>query len=406
MIKKISSYLGFGKMGWSEFIIALFPILAGYSYGSFRLSFGVLLVLDILIVLKGNNVFLKCLPLAFLSIYIVLHDIILALVTFDSHASLVNSIILIVVYAVSLFIITPKLDLEKLRSSIFFISFACMIGMIYHISIIAAGGSVSPIKLPFLPDTAPNTRLHEIVQRPTSFFWEPQSYASYMLAPLFFSLKERKIIYASIIAALMIASTSTTGLILSLMMFLLFLFSNRKSKFSAMFIIIAMLVLWYFLTSSSYTAAGLDKFQNTNIEESNRISNGILILQSMDVSNLIFGIPFANVQDAYNSGYFGSSVIVYDDGVMFLSAIWLALVQYGIFGFILFLWPYFWILKKDYNIFPYLACVFAGHFSNPDFFGGAAYTFQIMVMLAFVSGNKNKILHKNHESFNSNISVC
>jgi len=404
MIEKTIRFLGLGKMGWLEFIIALFPILAGYSYGSFRLSFGVLLLLDILIIIKGNNKLLRCLPFVLFSIYLVLHDTIF-LIVYPFPSYFVNSLILSIIYAISIFVITPQIDFEKFRTSIFFVTFVCMLGMIYHVALISAGKSVSPIKLPFLPEMAQNTRLYEISQRPLSFFWEPQSYASFMLAPLFFAIYERKILYAVIIAALMMASTSTTGLILSLLMFLLSLASNRNKWYTSLFVILAVMALCYFLVSSSYTIAGLEKFQNTNIEESNRISNGLLAIMAMDASDYLIGIPFANVQDAYEMGYFGSSIIVYSDGILYLPAFWIALVQYGIFGLILFLCPYFWIYKRNHRILPYLVCVVAGHFSNPDFFGGAAYTFQIMVMIAFVCSSKKRIKQFNHEGFNSNISV-
>ena len=127
-------------------------------------------------------------------------------------------------------------------------------------------------------------------------------------------------------------------------------------------------------------------------------------MRELDAIDLILGIPFANVQDAYEAGYLGSSLLVYREGNLFLSAIWLALVGYGIIGLLLFLIPYFWIFKKDGTIFPYLACIVVGHFSNPDFIG-AAYVFQIITMLVLTNKyDKNKIM--SHESPNSYISVC
>ncbi len=403
MIKKIINYLGIGKFGWLEFIMALYPILGGYGYGSFQLAFGVLFILDVLIIIRGNLKLIKCLPLVLLFIYVLLHDSLWFFILPSVPSYFINSLISTIIYAASVFIIAPQLNYNKFISAINVVAIICMIGMIYHVSIISIGQSVSPIKLPFLPEMAKNTRLYQMVDRPTSFFWEPQSYASFMMVPLFYALNERKMIYAFLIAALMIVSTSTTGLILSPLMYLLALASNRNKGYTSLIIIIALMALGYFIMSSSYTIAGLEKFQNTNIDESNRISNGYLAFKVMNPSDYLFGIPFANAQDAFDMGYFGSSVIVYGDGVMYLSAIWIALVQYGIFGLILFLLPYFWIYKKDHNILPYLACVVAGHFSNPDFIG-AAYSFQIITMLVFIQRDKT-YKRISHESSNSYISV-
>lgn len=403
MFKRIIHYLGIEKFGWLEFFMALYPILAGYGYGSFHLAFGVLFILDVLIVFRGNLKSRKCLPLTLLFVYVLFHYFIWLLVLPSVPSYFINSFISTIIYAVSVFIIAPQLDYHKFKSAINVIAIICMIGMIYHVFLLSMGQSVSPIKLPLLPDMAANTRLYQVLNRPTSFFWEPQSYATFMLVPLFFALNERKLVYAFIIAALMIVSTSTTGLVLSILMFLLALASNRTKLSTRFFIITAVLALGFFLYSSTYTMAGLEKFQNTNLEESNRIFNGFLILQNLSASDLIFGIPFANVQDAYEAGYLGSSLLVYQDGVLFLSAVWLALVGYGVIGLVLFFLPYFWIFKKDRTIYPYLACIVVGHFSNPDFIG-AAYVFQIITMLVIIHRFEiNKRIK--HESSDSYISV-
>lgn len=404
MIKKIIDYLGIGKLGWLEFFMALYPILAGYSYGSFHLAFGFLFILDVLIFFSGNLRLMRCLPLTLLFVYVIFHYFLWSLVLPSVPSYYINSFIATIIYAISVFVIAPQLDYGRFKSAINVVAIICMLGMIYHVALLSMGHSVSPIKLPFFPDMAQNTRLYQVVERPTSFFWEPQSYASFMLVPLFFALNDRKLVYAFIIAALMMVSTSTTGLILSILMFLLALASNRNKWSTRILIVAFIMALGYFLFYSTYTIAGLEKFQNTELEESNRIYNGVLIVKELDAIDLIFGIPFANVQDAYEAGYLGSSLLVYRDGNLFLSAIWLALVEYGIIGLVLFLLPYFWIFKKDETIFPYLACIVVGHFSNPDFIG-AAYVFQIITMLVLINKfEKNKKI--SHENSNSYISVC
>lgn len=405
MIKKIIRYIGIKKFGWLEFFMALYPILAGYGYGSFQFAFGVLFILDVLILFRGNYQKMKCLPLMVFFIYVIFHYMIWVLIMPSVPSYYINSFIATIIYVISVFIIAPQIDYHKFKSTINLVAIICMIGMIYHITMLSFGQSVSPIKLPFLPDMAQNTRLYQLFDRPTSFFWEPQSYASFMLFPLYFALYERKLIYAFIIAALMMASTSTTGLVLSILMFLLSLVSNRNKWHMSVFTIITVMALGYFLISSTYTIAGLEKFYNTEFEESNRVVNGLLILKNLNVEDIILGIPFANMQDAYDAGFFNTQLIVFEDGVLFVSAIWIALIQYGIIGLFLFLLPYFWIYKKDKLIFPLLTCIVVGHFSNPDFIG-AAYVFQIITMLVFVCKNVNTLKKKKYAGSNSYISVC
>lgn len=405
MIKKIFRYIGIEKFGWIELVMALYPILAGYGYGSFKLAFGVLLLLDILIMISGHNKKLKCLPLTIFCSYLIFHDIVFIPLLPSVPSYYINSIITTVIYAISLYIIAPQINFSKFRTAINVIALICMGGMVYHVMMLSLGQSISPIKLPFLPDMAQNTRLYEIVERPTSFFWEPQSYATFMLVPLFLALNERKFVYAFVIAALMIVSTSTTGLLLSILMFILILVSKRSKWYTTLFAVMAVYALGYFLFTSQYSAAGLEKLQGTNLEESNRVINGIIITQNLDASDLILGIPFANEQDAYDAGYFGSQLIVYEDGVLFISAIWIALIRYGVIGFVLFLLPYFWLYKKDHQLYPYLICVIVCHFSNSDFMG-SIYVFQVIVMLVFLSRNiKSQVNIIDHASKNSYIPI-
>lgn len=103
-----------------------------------------------------------------------------------------NSFIADVIYLVSIIIIVPHLDFEKLKNAIYIVSIVCIIGMFYHVILIMSGQSIQPIKLPFMPDMSSQTRLYSFLDRPTSFFWEPQSYASFMLVPLFFTLYEKR----------------------------------------------------------------------------------------------------------------------------------------------------------------------------------------------------------------------
>lgn len=389
MFKRIKDYIGIGKLGLLEFIIALYPILAGYGYGSFQLAFGVLLILDIFIWIRVPHIILNSKPLKVLFTFIVLHDVVFLAVIPEVTSYYVNSLIATVIYVMSVLIIAPQLHFEKLKSSIYIVGIICMVGMVYHVFLLSLGQSVSPIKLPFLPDMEANSRLFSINERPTSFFWEPQSYASFMLVPLYFALRDKKMLFAFIIALTMFVSTSTTGLLLSIFMIVLSLGGKNSKWYIKVLGVIAICLLAYFLVTSDYTARSLEKLENTNIEESNRIINGYLIATDLSLSDWLTGIPFASYQDAYEANYFHVPLIVFSDGVLFISAFWIGLINYGILGFILFIIPYFWAYRKSHALLPYVACTFVALFSNPDFIG-ASYVFQFLIMLTVIQYEKNK----------------
>lgn len=374
--------------GVLELAIAFYPIIAGYGYGSFKLSFGFLLILDLClfgrISLRNGQSFNKIYHyLAF----IVLHNILWLFLMPSIPSYFLNSFIADVIYLVSIIIIVPHLDFEKLKNAIYIVSIVCIIGMFYHVILIMSGQSIQPIKLPFMPDMSSQTRLYSFLDRPTSFFWEPQSYASFMLVPLFFTLYEKKIIYAFGIALSMILSTSTTGIFMALFMIGFFMITQKQKMRYRVLGLVAVAGLLYILLYSSFAEAGLEKLQNTDVEENNRTINGWLIAANMNVMDWIFGVPYANLQDAYEAGYITKELIIYADGEVFVSAFWICLCCQGLTGLFFFLNIYWDILKKDRTVLPYLVCIIIGLFSNPDILG-AAYVFQLMIMYTFITNKK------------------
>ena len=308
----------------------------------------------------------------------------------------INSFVADLIYLISIVIIVPHLDFEKLKNAIYIVTIVCIVGLLYHVVMLKSGHSIQPIKLPFMPDMSSTTRLYSLLNRPTSFFWEPQSYSSYMLVPLFFTLKERKILCAFVIAATMVLSTSTTGILMALFMIGFFLLTQKQKMMYRILGIVAIVGLIYFLLYSSFASAGLERLQSTAVEENNRTINGLLIAKNVNVFDWIFGVPYANLQDAYEAGYITKELIIYADGEVFVSAFWFCLCCQGIIGLYFFLNIYWDIFKKNKTILPYLICIIISLFSNPDILG-ASYVFQLIIMYVFLSNNKitNKQLEYN-----------
>lgn len=386
MLKKLANYIGIGKIGWLELIIAIYPILAGYGYGIFKLSFGVLFILDVIILCRYNRKSMN-IPLKALLFFLVIHDLLFMTVIPEIPSYYINSLIGTIIYIASIFIIAPQLDFNKLKSAIYIVSIVCMGGMIYHVLLLSQGMTISPIKVPFLPDMQEMSRLFSINERPSSFFWEPQAYVSFMLVPLYLTLRERKLLFAFIIAVTMFLSTSTTGLILSVLMIITSSIFKRGEWFSKLLGVVVVISLLYFLMYSSYTVDSLEKLENTDLGESNRIINGYLVVTDLSFLDFLLGIPFPNEQYAYDNGYFHVPLIVMADGVLFISAIWISLIRYGIIGLLLFLYPYYWVYKQDSKILPYLLCIVIVLFSNPDFIS-SPYVFQFLIMLVIVAYDK------------------
>lgn len=375
------------NIGILELAIALYPIIAGYGYGSFQLAFGFLLIVDIFLINRKRQHKYSFSKIYQYMAFIVVHCAIWLLVMPSIPSYFVNSFIADIIYLISIVIIVPQVDFDKLKNAIYIVSIICIIGMLYHVVMIKSGHSIQPIKLPFMPDMDSKARLYSFLDRPTSFFWEPQSYASFMLVPLFFLLREKKLICAFAIAATMILSTSTTGIIMALFMIGFYMVTQKQKMQYRLLGIIAVIGLVYFLLYSSFTTAGLEKLQNTDIEENNRTINGLLIAKDMSFFDWLFGVPYANLQDAYEAGYITNKLIIHADGEVFVSAFWICLCCQGLIGLFFFLNIYWDIFKKNHTVLPYLICIIIGLFSNPDILG-AAYVFQLMIMYTFITNKK------------------
>ena len=191
-MRKICDNLDIRRFGLLEVLIALYPILMGYQYGSIPCTLLFLLVMDLLALFRKTNFSLPSKYMKYLAVFVIMHEVILCATMKSLPSYHVNSIVSLLVIIPSIFVIVPVVNFEKLKGAINLIAVICMMGMFYHFIILQTGYYVSPIKVPFMPDMQSGTRLYSEVFRPCSFFWEPQSYCTFMSVPLFYSLIDKK----------------------------------------------------------------------------------------------------------------------------------------------------------------------------------------------------------------------
>lgn len=385
-MSRIIKYLNLNEVGVLEIILALFPLMAAYKYGSLYMSHIILLLLDVVLLLRGKIRFLKFTPLLLFVIFYLLHQIIGMTLWGITQSYYVNTTISCCIFLVSLFIITPNIDFDKFEGSINWVSIFCLIGLFYHAAIVVAGGTVTPIRIPFLPAPEnPESRMYDELFRPSSFFMEPQSYVSYMILTLFFALRNKKYLWATLVGASMILSTSTTGLAVLPILFILSLSRGKNTKwYSKLFLVVIFGGLMYFLFNSSWASFGLNKMENTTLSTNSRTSNGPALASMMNGVDMILGVPFANSTDFYTHSLSQNkgAIIIDGNGGVFVSGIWECLVFYGIVGLLFYLLIYWKIWKRNKEITPLLVCIIVTLFTNPDFLG-AWWAFQMMYLLSF-----------------------
>lgn len=386
-MKKIINYFHINEIGGLELLFAFYLILSGYTYGPVSFTWLVLLIMDVWAI-KRKVVFSFFKPILYLLIFYLIHELIV-LAFFSGFASYhINRVFSSLIVLSSVFIIVPALDYKKMVGSLYVVAIISMVGLLYHYFLLASGrfGDIHPLTLPFLPEMSTDSRSFEIILRPTSFYWEPAAYVTFMMVLLFLALWEKKYLFAGVILVLNLLSTSTNGIILSFLMVVIFVFTQKIGTWSRILIVVASVFLVSFLLTSDIFEQGVQKMEmeSADVQGSIRLSNGPNLIKAIPSSDLIFGIPAANIDDYYkmNPSIHSASIGFTDKDTIYVTDLWMVLIKYGIIGLLLYLNVFYSILKRQRLIWPYLFVLIVAMFSQSVFLG-STYAFQIIFMLVF-----------------------
>lgn len=333
----IRKYFQKGSFGFLELIIVLYPILKQYNAPIISVGDWLLYAAGFICMFKPRPMY-KCKPLLLLIGYIILHEIVVAFAIGGAPSYMINGTIDRILPLFLLMWIVPYADYEKVKHGFYVVGAICMVGLVYHfILIYAFGRSVSPITLPFLEMS--NMLNEDYVSqyriRPISFFPEPAAYAYYMLFPLAISLMEKNTRYALIISFVTLLSTSSNGYFQTGAMWLVYLLLDRNMKgFYRFFMIGVILVGVYFVSTSGLFDSGIEKIQNTEFNNDQRVTAGLYTFMNLPIGEKVFGVMNATPFD-YISTHIdvvkGVNISMTDTTV-FLPMIWFYGIKYGIIG--------------------------------------------------------------------------
>lgn len=388
-MKKLIHYLSIDNIGTLELLFAFYCILSGYSWGVVKGNILFLFIMAVLAYIRKEKKTVKMKELTWLVVFVAIHEIVLAIVI-NAPSYMINNTISALISCMLIYPIVRALRIEKMKGALNFVAILSIVGIVYHYIVIHNGGVVTPIPLPFMPDLETTSRLYEEGNRPTSFYWEPAAFVTYMMVPLFLSLRDKKFIWSTIIIASMFLSTSTTGITMSLFMLVCYLFTqkiNVKSK--VLIVVIAGAFIWS-LFSTDLFSAGLDKMSQTDIESTSRIVNGPAMVFNMPFMDILTGMPAANPYDYYMSGGFYSNEIVVKENSIYCSTIWLVLAKYGVLGVFLFLWLYVKPIKVTREIMPFIIVLFVSMFFQSFTIGTSGFVFQIIFIYVFINACKTQ----------------
>lgn len=371
------------NVGSLEILLASYPILVAYQYGFLRFDVLILLIMSAISFAK-RKIILKNKRLTLIFLYVILHEFIWLFVTGGSQTQ-INNIISLVVIIGSVFIIVPAIDAVKLKNSFYLIGLIVMAGLLYHVLVLARGGSITPIQIPFLPDMGADSRFHEIYDnRPTSFFEEPAGAAVYLLVPFWFSLRDAKYLWSAVIGLFVLLSTSTNGIVFLAILSITYVGTQKLRWWNVVLIMIVGIGLGYIYLTNSAFEVGREKIEGTEYEQTSRLFNGPEIVTHMPSEDLIMGMPYHTIEDYYKSNSLKDAILLESHkGFYFVSAIWYIIIKYGIVGFLIFGFFYLWLFQRGKQIWPYLIVVLIGMVSSSTILnGGWAYQTIILLSLA------------------------
>lgn len=370
--------LGLKQTGVFELLFALALMLSGYSLGPIPMS--VLCWMGLIgytFLMPGGGKLLINWPVLILIIYITLHKLIIVFIDDNSN---INGIIEQLIFFVAVLIITPRIEMRRLRGALNMVAIFTILGLLYQWGIITAGGKVHPIELPLL--TMDQVRLEGESTRPSSFFMEPASYVAFMLCPLNLALIEHKYIWSIIMVLSIFLTTSSTGIFASFIMIGIFLFSEKSNlKVKLAFGAIGAVLLFSLFYFSAFSS-GIEKIENTDAKTNTRLSQGPKIMRNVDASSFIWGVPYCDPY-SYNESNPVSDLVVYTKAV-FLPTFWNLLLLYGIIGVVLYLNVYLYFIRKSRITRPFVGFLFAVLFSSAYMMGGI-WVFSTIFLLTLVN---------------------
>ena len=357
MFRKIIDYLNLRQVGGLELFFALSMGLSAYSFMGIPMQVILWGGLFAMLFFKRRSVsFSAFRPLLVLAIFVLIHDF---LYLFIANGNL-NAFIMQILYFGCMLMAVNVFNIEKLKGSLNLVAIISMIGLFYQWRIIAAGGDVRPIQIPFLEMS--QNRLATFSIRPSSFFMEPAAYVAFMYIPLAFSLIERKFVWTAAIILSEFLTTSTTGLLTSFIMLIVYVFTQKVNFKIRLLTVLMGVGVVFALTYFEVFQTGVNKLENTDVETNMRLVQGPYVVSTMKSEEMIFGVPYHNAYEYCLDGR-APNVVFYKEEV-YMSTTWILILKYGFVGLFLYLLFYYRIARGNRQALPLVICLVATMFSS------------------------------------------
>jgi len=279
---------GSQKMSFLEIFLPVFYILAQYSLPYFSIGFWVLAAYACVLVLVKRTFYIQK-WLFLMLIYVLMNQLLV-----HGTSTEVNSIIGIIISVLLVFILSGEINEDNLYKVYSFVGVITMIAVVIQsFSIFVLHANVGPIVL--FPSLIREDFWYFLGERPTSFFSEPQAYASYIIPLLFLAMKRRRMLFAILITLTIFLSTSSQGIVISLALWTFYAIKYLKNAGSRMVAIVILGCFIVLLCNLPVFDFAVNKIANTNFAQDPRISKGFVTYSALPITEQWMGIGYRNL---------------------------------------------------------------------------------------------------------------
>lgn len=324
------------------FFFCIYVILAAYP-GTGVLSLGDIIMISLVFfTFLSYQTLVYYNELKLFSIYVILQTLLIILLNrpYISQVGAFNRLLaMVLLYFVASYV-SMYADRSAFLKIYTIVSIICMAGIVFQFAQVWIFHTGKTILIPFYSLASKDETLLLSSIRPTSFFLEPQHFASFILPLLVIELRRQNIIFSAIITLCIFLCTSTQGIVLAGIVWIIYFVAFRDiRKWAKMLAVVVIIVFALLGTQTDLFITTIEKAGNYTFSDSMRLFRAFEIYKDMPIMDKITGIGTKIVNNYISVT--GVASIWYRNPLTesrnFISSFFGNFVEFGFIGGILYL---------------------------------------------------------------------
>lgn len=326
-----------------SFLFPFYLLFSSYSISGINLCYYIYIPIIILAFLDRNSLFIERNTLYFLLVIVIQEICVLLFMDLNKHniTSIEISLLFSIITTLLVFSFRTYVDIK------YMLKVYTLLGTICAIVLCLQAFKIYILNLPSPPimlfEQFRDRALSSVdLTRPSSFFNEPQHYASFLLPLIYFKMIEKKYMLALFLSISIVFSGSSQGIIILLscwIYFFIFIYTGKNK--GVIIFTLAISIIFVFLIENGLVNFMFGKILKTDFSTNIRIARGFGIWYGLPLKEKIIGIGNISVNEyilakGYSLFWYRDPAI-YSDALDFISSFSANFIFYGLFGGIAFI---------------------------------------------------------------------